>query len=73
METEKRLSGYVTDTAYEELPEEPIGIAKDVILTILGTTPDFPAVRDVTIADGAFFTQDQTDRKLKVAVLGSQL
>lgn len=38
METEKKISRYVTDTAYEELPEEPIEIAKNVILTILGTT-----------------------------------
>jgi len=38
METEKRLAQYVTDTAYEDLPEKPIGVAKNVILTILGTT-----------------------------------
>jgi putative ABC transport system permease protein len=42
-------------------------------VTVLGTTPDFPTVRDVTIADGGFFTQNQTDQKLKVCVLGSNL
>jgi hypothetical protein len=38
METEKKLAQYVTDTAYEDLPEKPIGVAKNVTLTILGTT-----------------------------------
>jgi len=38
MEAEKKLAQYVTDTAYEELPEKPIGVAKDVTLTVLGTT-----------------------------------
>jgi putative ABC transport system permease protein len=39
--------------------------------TILGTTIGFPSVRGMTIADGDFFTQAQTDSKAKVAVLGS--
>ena len=38
METERKLAQYVTDTAYEDLPEKPVVVAKNVILTILGTT-----------------------------------
>jgi 2-methylcitrate dehydratase PrpD len=38
METEKRLAQYVIDTAYEDLPEKPISVVKDVTLTVLGTT-----------------------------------
>ena len=38
MESERELARYVTDTAYQDLPEKPIRIAKEVILTVLGTT-----------------------------------
>jgi putative ABC transport system permease protein len=38
--------------------------------TVLGTTPDFPAVRDVPVADGRFFSQAELDRAVKVTVLG---
>jgi putative ABC transport system permease protein len=44
---------------------------KDV--TILGTTPDFPSVRNVQVATGRYFNQNEIDRKTKVAVLGSTL
>ncbi|MBI3738759.1 MAG: ABC transporter permease [Chloroflexi bacterium] len=50
--------------------------ANNVTLTevsILGTTPDFPTVRDMTIASGRYFTQEEVDRKQKVAVLGYSL
>ena len=40
---------------------------------ILGTTPDFPSVRDMTIADGRYFNAQEVERKQKVAVLGSSL
>lgn len=38
METEKTLAQYVSDTKYDELPREPVDIARNVILTVLGTT-----------------------------------
>jgi 2-methylcitrate dehydratase PrpD len=38
VETELKLAQYVTDAAYEELPEKPIAIAKEVMLAVLGTT-----------------------------------
>ncbi len=38
METEKRLAEYVSETKFEDLPQEPVDIIKNVILTVLGTT-----------------------------------
>ena len=42
-------------------------------IVILGTTTGFPSVRDMTVADGRYFTQEDIDRKNKVAVLGATL
>ncbi|MGC9396533.1 MAG: ABC transporter permease [Anaerolineae bacterium] len=39
-------------------------------ISILGTTPDFPTVRDYGLVSGRFFTTEESDRKTKVAVLG---
>ena len=40
---------------------------------LVGTTPDFPGVREVRIAEGRFFNQTEVDRSAKVAILGSDL
>jgi putative ABC transport system permease protein len=40
---------------------------------ILGTTQDFPSVRDMEIAEGRYFTQDEMEFNQKVVVLGSSL
>jgi putative ABC transport system permease protein len=37
---------------------------------VIGAMPDFPQVRGVKLADGRFFSQQDLDRKAKVAVLG---
>lgn len=42
-------------------------------VSILGTTPDLPSVRDMTIATGRYFNQTELNRKQKVTVLGSSL
>ncbi len=42
-------------------------------VSILGTTQDFPSVRDMTIAEGRYFNQAEIDRDQKVIVLGSSL
>jgi len=42
-------------------------------VSILGTTPDFPSVREYEVDQGRFFNQAEVDRKIKVAVLGSKL
>jgi len=38
-----------------------------------GTTPDYPKIRNLTLASGHFFTQKDVDKKSKVVVLGSTL
>ncbi len=50
--------------------------ANGVTLTdveVLGTTLEFPTVRDMKLASGSFYTQSEIDQKQKVAVLGSGL
>lgn len=42
-------------------------------VSVLGTTPDFPSVRDMNVASGRYFNQTDLDRTQKVAVLGSSL
>jgi len=42
-------------------------------ITVIGTTPDFPSVRDVQVASGRFFSAQDQEYKSKVAVLGSQM
>jgi len=42
-------------------------------VSILGTTPDFPQVRGMAVANGRYFNQAELDRKQKVAVLGASL
>ena len=46
------------------------GIALEAISAI-GTTADFPSVRDYAIATGRYFTPDEDAREAKVAVLGA--
>jgi putative ABC transport system permease protein len=42
-------------------------------VTILGTTPGFPSVRDMEVAQGRFLSEADVDRTGKVAVLGYDL
>jgi putative ABC transport system permease protein len=45
--------------------------AKNTTTTIIGTTPDYPAVRAYTMWQGSFLTQASLDAGLRVAVLGA--
>jgi len=40
-------------------------------IPLVGTTADFPAVRDFAVAEGRYFTADEDDRKAKLVVLGA--
>jgi len=40
-------------------------------IAIIGTTAEFPDVRDYKVAEGRYFTVDEDDRKAKLVVLGS--
>jgi putative ABC transport system permease protein len=42
-------------------------------VAILGSTSEFPSVRDMTVAQGRYFNDTDVSRKQKVAVLGSTL
>jgi putative ABC transport system permease protein len=42
-------------------------------ITIVGTTTDYPKVRDVSVGSGRFFTSEEFDRASKVVVLGSDV
>jgi len=46
------------------------GITLEAI-PVIGTTADFPSVRDYAVAEGRYFTTDEDDRKAKLVVLGS--
>jgi putative ABC transport system permease protein len=41
--------------------------------TVLGSTADFPSVRDIEMAQGRYFSQEEIDRSQKVVVLGASL
>ena len=40
-------------------------------VTIVGTTPDYTTVRDVSVGSGRWFTEDEQTRTVKVVILGS--
>ncbi len=42
-------------------------------MTVVGTTPDYPTVRNVQVADGRFITEQDNERVEKVVVLGSDV
>jgi putative ABC transport system permease protein len=42
-------------------------------VNLVGTSPDFPLVREMKLANGRFFNETEISRKSKVAVLGSSL
>ncbi len=70
----QQVSG-VTGVAVEQGATENIKSTSTTLtdVSILGTTVDFPAVRDMTVANGTYFAQAAVDHKEKVAVLGSSL
>lgn len=41
--------------------------------SVLGTTADFPSVRDIEIASGRYFSEDDVESKAKIAVIGYSL
>ncbi|MEW5870850.1 MAG: ABC transporter permease [Chloroflexota bacterium] len=70
----KQVAG-VKGVVVEQPSEQTVKFGNVTIdsVSLLGTTPDFPAVRDMKIATGRYFTQTELDRNEKVAVLGADL
>ena len=42
-------------------------------VSILGTTADFPSVRDMEVANGRYFNDQDVDRESKIAIVGATL
>jgi putative ABC transport system permease protein len=65
----------VTGVSVEQGSSEQVKVGNVNIadVSILGTTPDFPQVRGMSVANGRYFNQTDLDRKQKVAVLGASL
>ena len=65
---------WITGISAEQAPPAQNIKANNVTLediSMIGTTADFPQVRDYEVASGRYFTADEDDRKAKVAVLGA--
>ncbi len=65
------VAGYVVEQQSSEQVKYGSTIVESV--TILGTTADYPTVRDMTVASGRYVTQTDIDRDGPVAVLGSEI
>jgi putative ABC transport system permease protein len=65
----------VTAVVVEQNSSETVKVGDTTLedVAILGTTADFPSVRDMTIESGRYFNQTDLDRTQKVAVLGAIL
>ena len=66
----EQVSG-ISGVVAEQMAMDQIVRADSVTIEtdVIGAMPDFPQVRGVELADGRFFTQEDLDRKAKVAVL----
>jgi len=42
-------------------------------IAVVGTTANFPEVRDYALAEGRYFTEEENDRNVKIVVLGAGL
>jgi putative ABC transport system permease protein len=65
----------VTAVVVEQPSSETVKVGSTTLedVAILGTTADFPSVRDMNIESGRYFNETDIDRTQKVAVLGSTL
>lgn len=67
----KGVGGVVVDQGTSSTVKSESATLDDI--TITGTTPDFPSVRDFSVAKGRFFNMTDLERKKKVVILGSDL
>ncbi len=65
----------VAAVVVEQSSSETVKVGSVVLdgVTIVGSTPGFPSVREITIKDGRYFNEQEVDRKQKVAVLGYEI
>jgi putative ABC transport system permease protein len=71
---DEKVNG-VVGVSVEQRSSETVKAGTVIIddISIIGTTPDFPSVRDIPVGRGRFFTEKELDRSTKVAVLGYDL
>lgn len=55
---------------YSTSMTQVIAGSENMMTQIIGVTPDYQQVYELTVTDGDFITQSQYDRKSKVAVIG---
>jgi len=65
----------VVAVAVEQQSSESVEFGETSLdsVTIVGSTADYPSVRDIEIDQGRYFTQEEVERTRKVAVLGQSL
>jgi putative ABC transport system permease protein len=70
-DTLKNVSGVLVERNTSQIVKAG-NISSDSV-SVIGTTPDYPTVREITVAEGRFITQNDLDNTAKVAVLGYSL
>lgn len=65
--------GGVTGTVVDQTTPQTVKAGTTILegASLVGTTPDFPSVREVTMAQGRFFNEYEAAHKARVVVLGS--
>jgi len=75
MDDEKKIAANFTKTIDTVAPEVDAGVqirlgSVDANTQVIGTSVDYPYVKNVEVAQGSFFTQDEVDGTQKVCVVG---
>jgi putative ABC transport system permease protein len=70
-DTLKNVSGVIVERNTSQTVKAG-NVSSDAV-SVVGTTPDYPEIREIAIADGRFITQNDMDNTAKVAVLGFSL
>lgn len=71
---EEQISG-VSGVVVEQNTTQSVRADEVVVedVTVMGTTPSFPSVRDIELSAGRYFTSQDVDREEKVVILGASL
>ena len=67
--------GGVEGTAVDQMTTVKVKSENETLsdVSLMGTTTDFPSVRDVEVENGRFFSDTELERSAKVAVLGASI
>ena len=70
-ETIKNITGVLIERNTSQLVKVGSILLSEV--SVIGTTPDYPTVRDITVRDGRFITNNDLENTARVTVLGYAL